>query len=120
MWEDISTVCVIEEKPASVDFKCYEIAGYEADSKGEYTKVLYLEDKSKTCDMTEDIEKAENYFRGFIKWDACSHVYFGDPENSGYIHICGGDNWRNLQEALRRVYDEAGKLLIQDHSKDMW
>lgn len=38
------------------------------------------------------------YLRGFIKWDLCSHYYFGEDENPGYLHLCG-------PEAIKRHAD---------------
>lgn len=34
-------------------------------------------------------ENIELYVRGTIKWDGCSHIWFGTEDKDGYIHLCG-------------------------------
>jgi hypothetical protein len=50
--------------------------------------------------------EAENFVRGSIKWDGCSHVWFGDDD--GYLHLCGGFYIRALGEILREAFALAG------------
>jgi hypothetical protein len=71
-----------------------------------------------TEDETENLDEAQTMVKGLIKWDACSHIYFGDKD--GYLHLCGGRNWFCFQEAIKRIWEIAIKELPQDHSKDMF
>lgn len=48
-----------------------------------------------------DIEK---YMSGYIKWDGCSHVDFGE---GGYIHLCGKVCWERHAQIVLRLYDYA-------------
>jgi len=50
----------------------------------------------------------EPYLKCLIKWDSCSHFYFGeDPEDGdGYIHMCGVRSYKEhiaLVEFLYRL-----------------
>lgn len=104
-WEDIQCEAVFtlhkREFGQSLDFAVYEVLG---ESEGE----RYYEGKG-GCGWddkaTTDIKNANTLFRGYIKWDACSHVYFGDDD--GYIHVCGFHSWKNLHEAIKRVWNFA-------------
>ncbi len=51
--------------------------------------VLYLgTDKSVYLSHDCDFDSADNVMNGFVKYDGCSHYYFGDSENDGYLHLC--------------------------------
>ena len=39
-----------------------------------------------------DIDEAPAAVAGFVKWDGCSHLTFGD-DGDGYLHVCGIEYW---------------------------
>lgn len=120
-WSDIGFTVVFESEPGlSLDFKVFEITGHTKDEKtGEYAIPEYEKKGANSSeDTTENIEEAQTLLRGRIKWDACSHVYFGD--DNGYSHLCGGMNWKNLMEVMHRVWEYACSKLPEEHSKDMF
>lgn len=103
-----------------MDFEVFEMVAWGKDEKtGEYTEIEY-ERKGATAshDTTNSLEEAQTLIMGRIKWDACSHVTFGDKD--GYIHLCGGRSWFYLIEVIKRIWGIALKELPQDHSKDMF
>ncbi len=119
-WEDIECVARIKTEGHSLEFEVFEITGrYKDEKTGEYTKPVY-EKRGATSsnDDTENLDEAQTLIRGLVKWDACSHVHFGDE--TGYIHLCGGRSWFNLLQATKRVWEIALKELPQEHSKDMF
>jgi hypothetical protein len=115
-WEDINAVCVIERGAAWIDFKCYDIMGHSADNNGKFTVPFFEKLGAEgSDDTTEKLEEAQTLVQGTIKWDACSHVNFGEE---GYVHMCGKESWAQMSELLRRVFTEAGKLLKEGHNDD--
>lgn len=98
-------------KEAWIDFCVYEWM-YKDDNGFCYE----LKNGNSSNDVTYDLEKAQTLFCGTIKWDACSHVTFGD--NDGYIHLCGKYSWKNLQEAMTRVFKIAGVELSKEHNSE--
>lgn len=119
-WDDIDCTIKYVVKDSYMDFEVFEVvARYENKKTGEYTEPKYLKKgASSSEDMTEDLDEAETLLKGSIKWDACSHVRFGDEV--GYLHLCGGRSWFNLIEATKRVYKIAIKELSKEESKDMF
>lgn len=117
-WEDIECVATFEKGAAWVEFSVYEVVGNYEGPLGLWNKHIY-EKKGATSseDTTEDIKEAQPMVHGTIKWDTCSHVYFGDE---GYIHMCGGFNWRNFREILDRVFKTAEGMLKEGHNDDMF
>lgn len=117
-WDDIDIVAKFELKDGvMVDFICYEIIGYEPDNNGNATVKLFdtgLEGLGNGT--TTKIDEAVPLIKGEIRWDACSHVYFG-VEN-GYIHICGKETWIQVTECLNRVFKQAGEMLKQGFNDD--
>jgi hypothetical protein len=50
-------------------------------------------------------EATELYVRGFIKWDTCSHFYFGEKSNPGYLHLCGPEGIKLHTDLLLHLYE---------------
>ena len=123
-WEDIGLECYVEYKDGVVDFKMYEVT-YSKDLSGVFTTPEYelkqteakfdRDDVGGTVNNTKDIKLAQKFIKGIIKWDGCSHVYFGDE---GYIHICGGYNWRNFIEANKRIFNLAKEYFQEPNQVD--
>ena len=90
--------------PSSQHFFVAQIVG--EDDNG----YLYQQNgATSSCDMTHDPHHAERLFDGFIKWDGCSHVTFGD--DTGYLHLCGKRDFTQLREALDIVFNRCGELM---------
>jgi hypothetical protein len=119
-WEDIDCTVRLKKDDNSLEFEVFEIMGkYENEKTGKYDKPIYERKGANSSeDETENLDEAQTLLRGIIKWDACSHVYFGDDE--GYIHLCGGRSWFVFQQAVKRIWEIAIKELPQEHSKDMF
>jgi hypothetical protein len=99
-----------EAEPYSVDFEVFEITGHVEGSSGEFDVPIY-ERKGATSsnDDTDTIDEAQTLIHGKVKWDGCSHYYFGDEE--GYIHLCGKLNIQQIAEVLQRVYFKCGEIM---------
>jgi hypothetical protein len=103
-YEEIdATVAYFFDGGAHVDFEVYEIIGHQQGDSKEYDVPMYegiggcgADDKS-----TTEIGKANKYINGTVKWDGCSHVYFGDE---GYIHLCGSREFVKVGAILKKVY----------------
>lgn len=117
-WPDIRCTARIEIDNNSLKFEVFEITGNLPDKNGDYTINLYQRKGARLSDDAEELDEAQPLFRGFVKWDACSDVYFGDE--GGYIHLCGGESWFAFMKAVERIWDIAMKELPQDHSADMF
>ncbi len=50
----------------------------------------------------------EHYLKGTVKWDGCSHIYFGD---SGYIHLCGKGCFENHNKVMTALWDICSKKI---------
>lgn len=106
-YKDIRFTVVYKFEPASVDFKVYEIIGEQGKK---FDIPIYegiggcgFDDKS-----TPDIKKANTYMTGRVKWDGCSHYYFGDE---GYIHLCGKGYIKSHAEIVEKVYKRCGEIM---------
>lgn len=44
---------------------------------------------------------SELYLKVYIKWDGCSHFWFGEQE--GYIHVCGMQAYDDLVKVVETV-----------------
>ena len=120
-WEDIDCIAEIEvsDDTPSLDFRVYEITGHSQNKDGEWSVPLFEKKGAQSSEeLTENIDEAQTLIRGYIKWDSCSHIYFGDEE--GYIHVCGGKSWFNLMEAIKRIWAIAREKLPREHSADMF
>lgn len=75
-----------------VNFIVYEITGFQ--DKNNFSKELY-------CEIT-------------VKWDGCSHFYFGEKDEDGYLHICGVHAYIKHISLMRWIYDKALELMNQE------
>lgn len=66
-------------------------------------------------DHVTDPAVAQYLAKGSVKWDGCSHVYFGQADNSGYVHLCGRQSWLLFAEMLPKIYDRCGELMREDN-----
>lgn len=97
------------EDPYSVNFSCFEITGHDQDSKGGFTVPIYSQKVDRSMEITKNVEEAENYVNGMVKWDGCSHYYFGDSE--GYLHLCGTESMESLKEIVDDIFWECAGIM---------
>jgi hypothetical protein len=66
-------------------------------------------DKDKTS------AESELYLTCYIKWDSCSHFWFGEKEEeggqNGYLHICGAEYYKNHVDLMNYLYYLAFKRM---------
>ena len=79
----------------SMSFKIYEVNSWESDK------------------TPSDLEL---YMSGCIKWDGCSHIWFGDKDSEdkhdGYLHLCGKRYWELHCKLMTAIYELAEKTII--------
>lgn len=106
-----------EDKGTStVDFISYRIEGRtnkidkivfsseELDFEPLYMKIEGMSNDYR--DLTTEIEEAEKFVTGTIKWDGCSHLNF-----PSYMHFCSAEEAESLGKLLADVYREAGRFV---------
>lgn len=64
-------------------------------------------------DMTPDIDKANPYLEGFIKWDGCSEMQFSD-------HLCGATGFYHHMAVLEFIYKRAAFVMGRDTLNEPW
>jgi len=83
-------------KDVSFKARVYEITAWSAD------------DKKEPLDP-------ELYLSCYIKWDSCSHFYFGEEDEannpSGYLHICGVEYYKQHIQLLEHLYKRAFEVM---------
>lgn len=77
-----------------MQFKVYEVGGWLSD--GENTPI--------------DLEL---YVHGVVKWDGCSHIYFGDDFGNpdGYLHLYGKSCYERHVSVMLELYNFASKTI---------
>lgn len=58
----------------------------------------------------EPVDK-ERYLKGYIKWDGCSHIWFGEEEGQGYIHLCGKRYFDRHKEVMDAIWEMCSKKI---------
>jgi len=68
------------------------------------------------CDKHNTPSEMELYISGAIKWEGCSHVFFGEKDQEGkydgYIHLCGKRYWKRHCEMMMALYSLSEKVII--------
>lgn len=80
-----------------MEFEVYEVCSWALDGKNTPSETgLYLE--------------------GAIKWDGCSHVWFGEKDESevheGYLHLCGKTYWQRHADVMMKIYELAENTIL--------
>ena len=89
-------------------------------TKGDDLKTMMefevYEVESWECDGEKTPSDIELYVDGRIKWDGCSHVFFGEKGNNeerdGYIHLRGKSQWAMHCEVMMKIYELAEKTIV--------
>ncbi len=88
-----------------MEFEVYEVGGGEENKEtGKYDV---------PCNL-------ELYLTGAIKWDGCSHIWFGEKEEGkqdGYLHLCGKYCWEKHNKMMNALFELAAKT-IKHFDKD--
>lgn len=66
---------------------------------------------------TPDIDSADVYLSGSIKWDGCSNWHF-DAQDDAMLHFCSRKEAGDIGELLRRLYDLAAEI-IPEHRESI-
>ena len=107
---------VYEPSSHYVDFTIFEIIGYSKGNK-DYDIPIYEKKEAKdSSDDTNDIKEAETLIKGHVKWDGCSHYYFGGKD--GYIHLCGKSNIDDISDVIKKIYYRCGELMGENSDKE--
>lgn len=85
-----------------VDFEVFEILGNEDGAESTFWK----KGEMSNFPGTTNIEEAEFFVKGFIKWDACAHFDFNNM-----IHLCGPTSAKNLGILMTRLFDLAYEMM---------
>jgi hypothetical protein len=105
--DKIQFVCQIHsQNEGSVIFSVFEVA-------------------SRTCDTNEPIE-VEDYLEAMVKFDGCTHVWFGTNEindaghkvRDSYLHLCGAYCIKRHMEVMRLVLKTGMELLGKNFEKE--
>lgn len=118
-WNDLDLTVrfldtVWDDSPHGYEFEIFEQVGWSENPKTKKFDIPLYERKGATQigDHSEHgLEDAQPYLTGWIKWDGCSHFYFGD---NGYLHLCGLDTIEKLQKVLQKLIDRAKLKGVQD------
>jgi len=89
----------------SCDFRIYEHLAWAQNPQTGVFDVPQYEIKGSTCgDTTPDISLSWPIIELTIKWDGCSHWYFGNDKGA-YIHICGRETMNKYIKVMEWCWD---------------
>ena len=82
--------------------KAYEITSYDDDDN------IYFHKKDALCssDEVENIDDADIYLEGHVKWDGCSELQQGQ-----HYHWCGVNGYKKHIALLDYIYNRAMELM---------
>jgi len=95
---------ITEETDYCICFEVYEVSAWKEDPKTKRYTV--------PCDV-------ELYLTATIKWDGCSHFWFGEEEDGkqdGYIHLCGKCCFDKHVKLIQELFEFGSKRIKRfDH-----
>lgn len=103
----------------SVEFEIHEVVSRaQSDSKEPVNPEFDIYGYTGSGDWTSKLEDAAPQIHGTVKWDGCSHVWFGNAPkkgeaSDGYLHLCGERCWKKTCAAMLHAFKRCGELLLQ-------
>lgn len=98
---DLFRITITEEKKTHISFTVHEVIAWTAENK------------------PDDFEL---YLHGTIKWDGCSHVWFGNnqEEPDGYQHLCGKMYWKRHCAVMEWIYKTIFPRIKMADETEVW
>lgn len=90
----------------SIEFEAKEDCYQEDGKEHLYTTFDTLNDGS----FTNEFEEGDKYIKGSVKWDGCSHYYFG---NEGYLHLCGKQPIEQISKIIEHIHIKCGEIMTK-------
>jgi hypothetical protein len=87
-----------------VEFTLYEICDFD-EAKPTWQKCR----SDKSPDPVSDMQSAQIYLHGYVKWDGCSNWHF-DQQEIGMLHFCGREDLTRVGSLLTRCFDLAREM----------
>lgn len=108
-WDDIGMSAVTCSDEYEMSFKLHTHMSQDIWQSGKKIAdrdFLRKNGNGNSFDTVIDINDAEVFMSGYIKWDGCANLRF-DEQDRGLIHICGEENFEDIAEAVHRLYELA-------------
>lgn len=96
---------------AVVEYEVRELILYGDEAEGSDGLLFNCTTATGGSGVTPHIAAADVYLHGTIKFDGCSHNYFGDPDRRGYIHCCQREQLTRLGPLYDRLFDWTIELI---------
>lgn len=55
--------------------------------------------------------ETELYLKGYVKFDGCSHIWFGGEDRDGYLHLCGKFYWDNHKKVMDAIWQKCSERI---------
>lgn len=111
-FNDLYFTVVAEAHEYRVEFKIYEILGWEDGDSQEktYGRPLYRRAGAHSSgDTVETLEESEVYLSGFVKWDGCSNWRF-DEQDRCMLHGCSKADVQRFGDVMAACWDWTAEL----------
>jgi hypothetical protein len=109
---DIGYTIKADYKEYHIDFYVYRNMTYGLDAD-ENDSVVWLKKNGTWQEETSNIEEAETYVHGFIKWDGCSNWEY-NKDSDIMIHFCGSNEAEFAAKVIPLCYKIASEHYIED------
>ena len=98
-WPELGYSATFEAKEYFMSFKVYAIYGVASPGN----QILWAAWDEAIASSTGDIEKADVFCSGDVKWDGCTNFQFDEQERCA-LHCCDRKSLADIGELLRRVH----------------
>ena len=104
-WLDIGYSCRLKVYEYRADFDLFSVVIEAGENGHQYTEKGAVNN----LEMTTDLDEAEVFAHGSMKWDGCADFTIGEPDCA--LHTCDREPLVNIGVALARVWDLAFQLV---------
>lgn len=108
-----SVVAEQHENGCSVSYIVFQTLGVD-----EQGVRWWIKDRDGIFGMTSNIDEADVYLHGFVKWDGCSNWYF-DEQDHAMIHFCGRRGMKRVSDLLFACFDMTEELIPDKFDRNL-
>lgn len=103
--DELPFTIVLWPEDYQIGFRCYE----RVSVSGEPLQ-YHVYGWTDGLEWTPDLDRAQPFLSGTIKWDGCSNLTF-DDQALGALHFCGREHAAQVGALIARLYDLAAELI---------
>lgn len=107
VFNDMGFTVVATPDSHHVDYKVYEVSGWESANVGDDPTIPLYGDEFQTT-----LDGIDVFLHGSVKWDGCSNWWFDSQDKGHMLHGCSKDDLLHVGGIMAACWDWTKELCV--------